>query len=96
MLLQFDEFEIPPDSPLRNTHPPFWSIRYNDEGCKRDNSFFSLCNAGKIEIISPARVTGYDGNSITLNNGTSLDAAAVVFATGYASSWEGIFDGEAP
>ncbi len=70
-------------------------MRLNDEGVKRDDSFFSLVNRKKISLVALAQVTGYDidGRSLTLNNGTSVRADVVILATGYKSSWEHIFDG---
>lgn len=96
-LLQRDSysaFDVPANSPLRRAHSPFWSVRLNDEGVKRDDSFFSLVNRKKISLVALAQVTGYDidGRSLTLNNGTSVRADVVILATGYKSSWEHIFD----
>ncbi|KAI0319689.1 hypothetical protein OF83DRAFT_1054520 [Amylostereum chailletii] len=94
--LSFKTLNIPPSSPLRNAPSVFWSIRLNDEGTPRSNSFFSLVNAGKIALVSPARAEsfGADGRSLTLSNGDVLPADAVVLATGHSSSWSGIFDRE--
>ncbi|KAK0441063.1 FAD/NAD-P-binding domain-containing protein [Armillaria borealis] len=96
-LLQQDSytaFDVPANSPLRRAHSPFWSVRLNDEGVKRDDSFFSLVNRRKISLVAPAQVTGYDldGRSLTLDNETSVRADVVILATGYKSSWENIFD----
>lgn len=96
-LLQQDSytaFDVPANSPLRRAHSLFWSVRLNDEGVKRDDSFFSLVNRKKISLVTPARVTGYgfDGRSLTLGSGTSVRADVVILATGYKSSWENIFD----
>ncbi|KAK0211195.1 FAD/NAD-P-binding domain-containing protein [Desarmillaria ectypa] len=90
----YNAFDVPANSPLRRGHSPFWSVRLNDEGVKRDNSFFSLVNREKISLIAPAQVTGFDldGRSLTLNNGSSIRADVVIVATGYKSSWENLFD----
>ncbi|PBK93154.1 FAD/NAD(P)-binding domain-containing protein [Armillaria gallica] len=90
----YTAFDVPANSPLRRAHSPFWSVRLNDEGVKRDDSFFSLVNRRKISLVAPAQVTGYDldGRSLTLSNGTSIRADVVILATGYKSSWENIFD----
>lgn len=86
---------IPPDSPLRYTYSPFWSVHTNDEGQPRENGFHRLVNAGKINVMAPCRVTGYgEGKTVLLSNGKTLEADAVILATGYSSSWDGIFDGE--
>ncbi|KAF9012085.1 FAD/NAD-P-binding domain-containing protein [Hymenopellis radicata] len=78
---------------LRRTHSLFWSVHTSDEGAKRDDSFYSLVNAGQIELIS-GKVTGYtpDGTGVALSNGSTLHADAIILATGYSSSWEGLFD----
>lgn len=94
-ILQNDSFSalsVPKDSPLRNTHSVYWSCRVNDEGAPRDDSYFSLVNADKIELVAPARVTGYYEHGVILNNGNKLKADVVLLATGYDSSWKDIFD----
>ena len=74
-------------------------MRTNDEGNGRSNGFHALVNAGKIELVAPARAVGYERSAetkhirVNLNNGKSLEASAVVLATGFKSSWEGLFDG---
>jgi dimethylaniline monooxygenase (N-oxide forming) len=52
--------------------------------------------AGKINIIAPARAThfGVDGTSIVLHDGQEIKTDAVIFATGYSSSWKDILDGQ--
>ncbi|KAH9023039.1 FAD/NAD-P-binding domain-containing protein [Lactarius deliciosus] len=62
---------LPRDSPLRCTRSVFWNTRTNDEGVPREGSFYSLANAGKITIVSPARVEKYgdDGQSVVLDDG---------------------------
>lgn len=87
---------IPKDSLLHLTYSPFWQMRTNDEGVPRANSFHVLATQGKIQVVAPARVTGYgdDGRSVLLSNGETLSADLVILATGYASSWPDIFDGE--
>ncbi|KAI0302909.1 FAD/NAD-P-binding domain-containing protein [Multifurca ochricompacta] len=87
---------VPRDSPLRRAHDLFYNARTNDEGIPREGSFHSLANAGKINLISPARVArfGDDGHSVVLEDGRTLRAAAVILATGYGSSWRPIFDDE--
>ncbi|KAF9444652.1 FAD/NAD(P)-binding domain-containing protein [Macrolepiota fuliginosa MF-IS2] len=89
----FAAFDIPGDSPLRNTHSLFWGVRTNDEGVPRPDSYHTLAVAGKIEVIAPARVAGFatDGRSVLLDDGRSIVANAVILATGYKSSWTKIF-----
>ena len=74
----------------------FWNTRTNDEGVPCEGGFYSLTNAGKIDIISPARVANYgdDGRSVVLDDGRTVSASAVILATGYKSSWRPIFDGQ--
>ncbi|KAJ3934074.1 MAG: FAD/NAD(P)-binding domain-containing protein [Lentinula lateritia] len=90
----FKSFQIPPDSPLRLSQEPFWSLRVNDEVCRRGNSFHVLVNEGKILIEAPAKAVefGEDGRSIVLNDGRVIRADAIVLATGYESSWTDLFD----
>ncbi|KAJ8076414.1 hypothetical protein PM082_000837 [Marasmius tenuissimus] len=96
----YSAMSVPKDSPLRTCNPLFWSIRVNDEGVPRSNSFFSLVNDGKIEVVAPAMATGYrsDGSGdavrVTLSNGSELKATAVILATGYTSSWKDVFDAQ--
>ncbi|KAF8266471.1 FAD/NAD-P-binding domain-containing protein [Lactarius quietus] len=87
---------LPRDSPLRSTKSIFWDTRTSDEGVPREGSFHSLANAGKINIISPARVANYgdDGRSVVLDDGSTVPASAVILATGYKSTWRPIFDDE--
>ncbi|KAJ7245011.1 hypothetical protein B0H12DRAFT_1235946 [Mycena haematopus] len=82
------------DSPMRNINPLFWTIHVNDEGLPRPNRFFTLVNAGDIEVIAPARVQGFgpDGKFVTLSDGRAVNADLVLLATGYTSSWANIFD----
>jgi dimethylaniline monooxygenase (N-oxide forming) len=70
----------------------FWDIRLNDEGAQTKESFFTLANAGKIELVAPMHVTGYapNGRGVVLRDARTLDADAVVLATGYTSSWDGL------
>ncbi|EIW77403.1 FAD/NAD(P)-binding domain-containing protein [Coniophora puteana RWD-64-598 SS2] len=86
---------IPPDSPLRQSTSLFWSTRANDEGTPRKDGFYSLINSGSIKLAAPERVSGYgeDGQSIILNSGTKVKASIVIYATGFQSSWSGLFDG---
>jgi dimethylaniline monooxygenase (N-oxide forming) len=85
---------------LRNTYPHFWSIRVNDEGVGRENSFHRLVSAGKIELVAPNRAVGYtevespETLLVNLGDGRSIEARAVVLATGYKSSWNKLFDGK--
>ncbi|KAJ7134814.1 FAD/NAD-P-binding domain-containing protein [Mycena epipterygia] len=83
-------------SPLHNVRSLFWSINVNDEGVPQQNKFHALVNAGKIEVISPARVQGFgpDGNSVLLGDGQKIKTDLVLLATGYSSSWDDIFDGK--
>lgn len=92
----YSALSIASDSPLRNAHSLFWDIRTNDEGAPRPDSFFSLVNAGKIELVSPARVQSYGRDGLVrLEDGRELLASAVVLCTGYESSWKDIFDEKA-
>lgn len=79
-------------SPLRNTHSLFWSIRIDDEGAPSPERFFNLVNAGKIDLIAPARAKqfGDDGKSIILEDGRIIEADAVILSTGFTSSWRDI------
>jgi dimethylaniline monooxygenase (N-oxide forming) len=86
---------IPHDSPLRNSQSLFWSVRANDEAPPQPaDSFFSLVNERKIELVAPARAAQYrsDGR-VVLEDGRELSASVVILCTGYQSSWAGIFDG---
>ncbi|KAJ3796856.1 FAD/NAD(P)-binding domain-containing protein [Lentinula aff. detonsa] len=90
----FKAFQIPSDSPLRLSQDPFWSLRVNDEVCRRGNSFHVLVNEGQIKVEAPARAVGFgkDGRSLVLSDGKVIRADAVVLATGYESSWTDLFD----
>ena len=68
----------------------------NDEGVPQANGFHALALAGKIEVVSPAYATKFsgDGQSVVLNDGSSVRASAAVLATGYHSSWLPMFDGK--
>ncbi|KAJ7577073.1 FAD/NAD-P-binding domain-containing protein [Mycena floridula] len=89
----FSAFGVAADSPLRKNHPLFWTCQLNDEGAPRDNSFFSFVNSGKIELVAPARVTGFTNDGVSLNDGRILNNInTVILATGYTSSWAGLFD----
>ncbi|PSS11004.1 hypothetical protein PHLCEN_2v3300 [Hermanssonia centrifuga] len=92
----FFALSIPKTSPLRNTHSLFWGLRTNDEGAGHPQGFHALANAGKIEIISPARAQcfGDDGRSLVLDDRRAIECDAVVLATGFQSSWAQIFDGK--
>ena len=91
---QFETYSIPKSSPLRNTASVFWDTRTGDDGVRRSDSFPGLANGGKIRIISPAYVTRFDGDSVVLTTGERIEPAAVVTATGFKSSWDGIFEGK--
>ena len=96
---QYETFDIPEDSPLRQLAPhPFWSIHVGDEGIGRPNNFFRLVAAGKIELLAPHRAVllGKDGRSIVLDDGKIISADAIIHCTGYQSSWATLFDGELP
>lgn len=82
------------DSPLRNAHIPFWSLRLNDEGVPTPDRFFALVTAGKIKLIAPVHASHYgvDGKSVVLQDGRAIYTDAVVFGSGYGSSWRGIMD----
>ncbi|KAG6867950.1 hypothetical protein C0993_009201 [Termitomyces sp. T159_Od127] len=90
----FDVYSLPVDSPLRHAHSAFWGIRTNDDGCYRPNGFHGLVQSGKIKLVAPARATGFghDGRSVTLKDGRVLPADVVILATGFKSSWMGLFD----
>ncbi|OJT15472.1 hypothetical protein TRAPUB_7343 [Trametes pubescens] len=92
----FKAVNVPEDSPLRNTVSPFWHIRINDEGVPRNNGFHALALARKINVITPAHAVGFseDGQSVTLDDGRSIRASAVVLATGYQSSWSSLFEAD--
>lgn len=94
-ILQFEVLKVPKDSPLRNAHSLFWGIRANDEGTGGKNGFHALVNEGKIKLVAPTRAEKYaeEGESLVLGNGEALKANAVILATGFASSWTGIFTG---
>ncbi|KZT64199.1 FAD/NAD(P)-binding domain-containing protein [Daedalea quercina L-15889] len=85
---------VPSNSPLRNAPSLFWTVRTNDEGTGSKDGFHALVNAEKIELIATSRAVGHaaDGQSILLDHGRSVRAGAVILATGYTSSWDGIFD----
>ncbi|KAI0044474.1 FAD/NAD-P-binding domain-containing protein [Auriscalpium vulgare] len=91
----FKALKIPADSPLRRAHSPYWSVT-KDEGVPDPVRFHAVVNAGKIDLVAPARVErfGTDGQSVVLADGRVLQADAVVLATGYVSSWLSIFDEE--
>ncbi|KAJ7743865.1 hypothetical protein B0H16DRAFT_1463525 [Mycena metata] len=67
---------------------------YQRRGVPRTNGFHALVNKGTINVIAPARMTGYadDEHSILLSNGQSVKADLVILATGYAFSWVQNFD----
>ncbi|KAF9074343.1 FAD/NAD(P)-binding domain-containing protein [Rhodocollybia butyracea] len=90
----FKSFQIPSTSPLRLCQDPFWSLRVNDEVCRRGNGFHVLANLGKIHIEAPARAIGFgqDKRSLVLSSGKVVRADAIVLATGYESSWVDLFD----
>ncbi|KAI1795061.1 FAD/NAD(P)-binding domain-containing protein [Ganoderma leucocontextum] len=91
----FQAAGVPADSPLRlNAVSPFWHIRVNDEGVPRRNGFPALVGSGQIHTICPGRVKtfGSDGESVVLEDGTVIPAAALILATGYRSSWHTMFD----
>ncbi|KAH9837771.1 FAD/NAD-P-binding domain-containing protein [Rhodofomes roseus] len=85
---------VPRGSPLRNAPNPLWTVRTNDEGTGRKDGFHALVKQEKIKLLAPARAVGYgaDSRSILLDNGGKVPAAAVVLATGFTSSWSGVFD----
>ena len=93
--VQFDVLKIPKDSPLQNTHSLFWGIRTNDEGTGKKDGFHALVKQGKIKLVAAAKAKGYapDGESVVLCDGQTLRADAVILATGFSSSWAGIFTG---
>ncbi|KAJ2920432.1 hypothetical protein H1R20_g16662, partial [Candolleomyces eurysporus] len=88
----FKTYSIPEGSPLRNTASLFWDTRTGDDGVRRNDSFPGLASEGKIRIISPAYVTAFDGDSVALSTGERIEAASVIAATGFTSSWDGVFE----
>lgn len=95
---QFEAFEIPKNSALRQAPEVFWSIRVNDEGVGKPDNFFKLANAGRIELLAPHRAKsfGKDGKSIILDDGQIIKADVIILCTGYQSSWTKIFDRKFP
>ncbi|KAL4071251.1 hypothetical protein V8B97DRAFT_1871036 [Scleroderma yunnanense] len=89
----YKALNIPEDSPLRNSYSIFWGIRTTDEGIGRKDCFYSLSLDRKIKLAAPNRAMGYtgDGQALLLRDGTELKANAVILATGFRSSWTGIF-----
>ncbi len=83
---------------LRNTVSPYWHDRVNDEGVPQPNGFHALAIGGKIRVVPLAYATKFseDGQSVILDDGSSIHASAVVLATGYYSSWLPMFDGKLP
>ncbi|KAH9922210.1 FAD/NAD-P-binding domain-containing protein [Fomitopsis serialis] len=96
--VSFWVLSVPPNSPLRNAPGLFWTVSTNDEGTSRKDDFHTLVKDGKIELVAPARAAGYgaDGQSVLLEDGRTLPASAIILATGFTSSWNGIFDGMRP
>ncbi|KAJ3527639.1 hypothetical protein NMY22_g9712 [Coprinellus aureogranulatus] len=88
----YTTYEIPEDSPLRDTHSLFWDTRYGDQGVRRDDSFPALASQGKITLRTKVHVSRYYEGGVELGTGEKLEAAAVILATGYRSSWDGMFD----
>ncbi|KDR77612.1 hypothetical protein GALMADRAFT_245759 [Galerina marginata CBS 339.88] len=90
----FAAYDIPANSPLRRTPSLFWGIRTNDEGRAHAGSYYSLVNAGQIEIVAPTRTIAFsdDGRSVLFNNHKAVSAQVVILATGWQSSWSNIFD----
>ncbi|KAF5366762.1 hypothetical protein D9758_006503 [Tetrapyrgos nigripes] len=90
----FKSFSVPKNSPLRLSQDMFWSLRVNDEVCRRGNSFHTLAKEGKIKLIAPTKAVcfGEDGRSVILEDGRIIRADAIILATGYTSSWAKIFD----
>jgi hypothetical protein len=88
-------FDIPKDSPLRRTHSLFWGVRTTDEGTVGPDNYYALAVKGKVDIVAPVRAVGFalDGKSILLETGKTLEADAVILATGYQSSWTKIISG---
>jgi DNA-binding transcriptional MocR family regulator len=50
---------------------------------------------GKVDVVAPARVKSFAAEGLLLENGDRVGADAVVLTTGYTSSWEKLFDGDA-
>lgn len=76
----------------------FWTVRLNDEGVGGPDRFHSLTLKGKISLTSPARAVGFSdvpgGRGVLLNDGRTVEADAVILATGWESSWDDILDSE--
>ncbi|EIW76945.1 FAD/NAD(P)-binding domain-containing protein [Coniophora puteana RWD-64-598 SS2] len=90
----YEVLDVPKDSPLRQTCPPYWTVRGDEQGIPRADSFFALVNAGKIKLAAPARVRKYQPDSLLLNTGESVKANVVILSTGFKSSWPAMFDEE--
>ncbi|KAJ7158254.1 FAD/NAD-P-binding domain-containing protein [Mycena crocata] len=90
----FRAVSIPKESPLRNVHPMFWSTAVTYEGVPQANNFYALVTSEKIAVVAPARLQGFDpdGKGVVLTDGRIVSADLVLLATGYSSSWKGIFD----
>ncbi|TCD60699.1 hypothetical protein EIP91_009652 [Steccherinum ochraceum] len=98
----FLALNVPSNSPLRKSHSVFWAVRTNDEGNGGSDRFHGLVNAGKIQMVAPARATRYlearttkEGRNVVVvetSDGGNVEADAVVLATGYKSSWGPLFD----
>ncbi|KAF6749420.1 hypothetical protein DFP72DRAFT_819004 [Ephemerocybe angulata] len=87
-----DVYRVPKASPLRITRSLFWDVRSGDEGVKREDSFVSLVMKGKIKVVAPTYVSKYTSRGVETTEGEKLDASAIIVATGYGSSWNGMLD----
>ncbi|TFK62938.1 FAD/NAD(P)-binding domain-containing protein [Pluteus cervinus] len=76
--LSFKMVKLPSNSPLRNTYSFFWDIRATDEGVPDSDGFHATVNAGKIELVSPARVTGYYGGLSSGQGGQHPEGGVLV------------------
>ncbi|KAF8901932.1 hypothetical protein CPB84DRAFT_1679400, partial [Gymnopilus junonius] len=68
--------------------------KLSNQGVVYPKSYYLLVKSGKIDIIAPARMTGYaeDGRWVLLDNGKKVAAKVIILATGWQSSWKKIFD----
>lgn len=93
--LQTKDLGLAADSPLRPKTSIFWGGRAaGPTNVKDPSSLFALIHAGRVEVVSSVRVVGYgdDGTSVMLDNGTALQAKAIILGTGFKPSNIGYMD----